>query len=197
MWIDAPDVIPGYACVRSDSYQGAVTGVQHLAEVHYHRRIGLVVGGAGSPNADPRQRGWQDALSAAGLEPGPFARVEWSREGGYAGGQTLLDLSNRPTAIFASSDLQAVGLLRAAHELGVRVPEDLAVIGFDGTKESEYCWPPLTVVAQPVQQMAQAAVQLVLAEDADKAHHAFAPELVIRRSCGCRPPEPTPAADGP
>ena len=185
VWIDAPDVIPGYACVRSDSYQGAVTGVQHLAEVHHHRRIGLVVGGVGSPNADPRQRGWQDALSAAGLEPGPFARVEWSREGGYAGGQTLLDLSNPPTAIFASSDLQAIGVLRAAHERGLRVPEDLAVVGFDGTKESEFCWPPLTVVAQPIVKMAEAAVRLVLDDSRPAVYETLPGELVIRRSCGC------------
>ena len=185
VWIDAPGVIPGYACVRSDSYQGALLGVRHLIEVHGHRRIGLVVGGPGSINADPRQRGWQDALTAAGLEQGPFARVEWSREGGYAGGQTLMDLGDPPTAIFASSDLQAVGVLRAAHERGIRVPEDLAVVAFDGTKESEFCWPPLTVVAQPIDEMAEAAVRLVLDESRPDLYETFVGELVIRRSCGC------------
>ena len=90
-----------------------------------------------------------------------------------------------PTAIFASSDLQAVGLLRAAHERGLRVPEDLAVIGFDGTKEAEFCWPPLTVVAQPIQQMARTAVRLVLDEQRPEGYTAFVGELVVRQSCGC------------
>ena len=112
--------------------------------------------------------------------------MDWSREGGYEAGHRLLSSSNPPTAIFASSDLQAVGLLRAAHERGLRVPEDLAVIGFDGTKESEFCWPPLTVVAQPIQEMARTAVQLVLDDQRPQGHTSFAGELVLRQSCGCR-----------
>jgi LacI family transcriptional regulator len=115
--------------------------------------------------------------------------VEWSREGGYEGGHRLLSSPSPPTAIFASSDLQAVGVLRAAHERGVRVPEDLAVIGFDGTKESEFCWPPLTVVAQPIQEMAKTAVRLVLDEERPEGHTRFAGKLVVRQSCGCLPAE--------
>jgi len=97
-----------------------------------------------------------------------------------------LSLRNPPTAIFASSDLQAVGLLRAAHERGLRVPEDLAVVAFDGTKESEFCWPPLTVVAQPIAEMARTAVRLVLDEDRPESYEQFVGELLIRQSCGCQ-----------
>ena len=78
-----------------------------------------------------------------------------------------------------------MGLLRAAHERGLRVPEDLAVVAFDGTKESEFCWPPLTVVAQPIDEMARAAVRLVLDESRPAPYETFAGELVIRQSCGC------------
>ena len=116
--------------------------------------------------------------------------MEWSREGGYQGGHRLLSSPNPPRAIFASSDLQAVGLLRAAHERGLRVPQDLAVIGFDGTKESEFCWPPLTVVAQPIREMARKAVQLVLDEPPPEGYTPFDGELVIRQSCGCQPEQP-------
>jgi len=186
VWIDAPGPVPGYASVGSDGRLGAALAVQHLIDRHQHRHVGLLVGNSGGPPLDPREQGWQQALHAADLEDGPVARVEWSREGGYAGGQRLLALRNPPTAIFASSDLQAVGLLRAAHERGVRVPDDLAIIAFDGTKESEYCWPPLTVVAQPIREMAQTAVQLVLAPDAQESYHSFVGELLIRQSCGCR-----------
>jgi LacI family transcriptional regulator len=191
VFIDAPGSVPGYASIGTDGLQGAALAVEHLAHVHHHRAVGLVVGGMDSPSADPREQGWHRAARAAELEDGPIARVEWSREGGYEGGYRLLSSPNPPTAIFASSDLQAVGVLRAAHELGLRVPEDLAVIGFDGTKESEYCWPPLTVVAQPIQEMARTAVQLVLDDQPAEGYRAFSGELVIRRSCGCRPDRAT------
>ena len=185
VWIDAPGVIPGYASVGSDGHQGAVTAVEHLVSVHDHRLVGLITGGMASASADPREQGWRHGLTAAGLEHGPVARVDWSREGGYEGGNRLLSMSNPPTAIFASSDLQAVGLLRAAHERGARVPEDLAVIAFDGTKESEFSWPPLTVIAQPIQEMARAAVRLVLEEERRETYERFVGQLVIRKSCGC------------
>jgi LacI family transcriptional regulator len=190
VFIDAPGTVPGHASLGTDGVQGAALAVEHLARVHHHEVIGLVVGGLDSQSADPREQGWQQALRAAGLPDGPIARVDWSREGGYQGGHRLLNSSKAPTAIFASSDLQAVGLLRAAHERGLRVPEDLAVIGFDGTKESEFSWPPLTVVAQPIQQMARTAVQLVLDEQRPEGYTPFVGELVVRQSCGCLQQQP-------
>jgi LacI family transcriptional regulator len=186
VWIDAPGAIPGYASVGCDGRRAAAMAVEHLTAVHNHGTVGVVVGGVDSPSGDPRERGWEQALRSAGLEQGPIARVDWSRDGGYEGGHRLLSLRNPPTAIFASSDLQAVGLLRAAHERGLRVPEDLAVVAFDGTKESEFCWPPLTVVAQPIAEMARTAVRLVLDEDRPESYEQFVGELLIRQSCGCQ-----------
>ena len=191
VFIDAPGAIPGYASVGTDGLRGASLAVEHLVRVHDHETVALIVGGIDSPSADPREQGWQQAIRSAGLEDGPIARVEWSREGGYQGGHRLLSSPNPPRAIFASSDLQAVGLLRAAHERGLRVPQDLAVIGFDGTKESEFCWPPLTVVAQPIREMARMAVQLVLDDRRAEGYTAFGGQLVVRQSCGCRPAQPT------
>jgi LacI family transcriptional regulator len=185
VFIDAPGPIPGYASVGTDGLRGASLAVEHLVRVHQHETIGLVVGGMDSPSGDPREQGWQRAVREAGLQDGPIARVGWSREGGYEGGNRLLSSSSPPTAIFASSDLQAVGLLRAAHERGLLVPEDLAVIAFDGTKESEFSWPPLTVVAQPIQAMARMAIQLVLNEERPEGYTSFDGELVVRQSCGC------------
>ncbi len=190
VFIDASGAIPGHASLGTDGFRGAALAVQHLARVHEHKTIGLVVGGTDSPSGDPREQGWQQGLRAAGLPDGPVARVDWSREGGYEGGHRLLSSSNPPTAIFASSDLQAVGLLRAAHERDLRVPEDLAVIGFDGTKEAEFCWPPLTVIAQPIQEMARTAVQLLIDEQQPEGYTSFDGELVVRRSCGCSPKQP-------
>jgi LacI family transcriptional regulator len=174
-------VLPTVSSVRPAYREGARRGVDHLVE-HGHRVIGLVIGGTGHPE---RELGWQDGLEAAGLEPGPIARTTFSRAGGRAAMITLLQATNRPTAVFASSDLQAVGVLSALHEAGLRVPEDVAVVAFDGTAETEYSWPPLTVVRQPLERMAEAAVSRLI--DGEQAIEAmtFPTELIVRKSCGC------------
>jgi LacI family transcriptional regulator len=185
VWIDSTGPIHGYSAVGLDGERGAAAAVEHLINVHRHRRIGLLVGGVDSPTGDPRERGWQKALRAADLADGPIARVDWSRQGGYEGGRRLLGGRNPPAALFVSSDLQAIGLLRAAHEAGVRIPQDLAVVAFDGTMESEFCWPPLTVIAQPISEMAATAVKLALDPETPRDYHQFEGRLVVRRSCGC------------
>jgi LacI family transcriptional regulator len=93
-----------------------------------------------------------------------------------------------PDAVFAISDLQAIGILRALHEANIRVPDDVALVSFDGTSESEFSWPALTVVRQPIAAMAKAAVAAVLNPSQLTAEHStFDTDLVIRRSCGCHP----------
>ncbi|MFI5690926.1 LacI family DNA-binding transcriptional regulator [Kribbella sp. NPDC051586] len=174
-------VLPTVSSVRPAYREGARRGVEHLVQ-HGHRVVGLIIGGGGHPE---RELGWQDALSAAGLPLGPIARASFSREGGYTAARRLLEATPRPTAIFASSDLQAIGVLRALHESGVRVPEDIAVVAFDGTPETEYTWPPLTVVRQPLEDLAQQAVhRLIEGEPAIEAL-TFPTDLILRRSCGC------------
>lgn len=174
-------VLPTVSSVRPAYREGARRGVEHLLE-HGHQVVGLVIGGTGHPE---RELGWRDALEAAGLEVGPVARTTFSRAGGRAAATSLLQATNRPTAIFASSDLQAVGVLSTLHEAGLRVPEDVAVVAFDGTPETEYTWPPLTVVRQPLERMAEAAVsRLIEGEQAVEAM-TFPTELIVRKSCGC------------
>jgi LacI family transcriptional regulator len=77
-----------------------------------------------------------------------------------------------------------MGLLRAAHEAGLSIPDDIAIVSFDGTQPTEYCWPPLTTVRQPITEMAAAAVAAVV-DPATAAHQLFPVDLLIRRSCGC------------
>jgi LacI family transcriptional regulator len=172
-------VLPSTSSVRPAYREGARRGVEHLIS-HGHRRIGLVIGGAGHPE---RELGWREALAAAGLPEGPIARTTFSRGGGYRAGQTLLH--HEPTGIFASSDLQAIGVLRALHEAGVRVPEDVALVAFDGTRETEYTWPPLTVVRQPVEELARQAVNRLIEGEESTEALTVPTELVLRRSCGC------------
>lgn len=169
-----------------DLVEGARIAVEHLAS-HGHKNIGLAMGTTTGDEADGREQGWLKALADAGLPEGPIARSAFTREGGYAAGKRLLASAQRPTAIFASSDLQAVGLLRALHEAGLSVPGDIAVTSFDGSVEAEYSWPPLTTVEQPVREMAEAAVRALVGADRGEPprHRVFPTRLLVRQSCGC------------
>ena len=113
--------------------------------------------------------------------------VAFSRAGGYEGGKKLLNQATRPTAIFASSDMQAIGVLRALHEAGLQVPGDVAIVTFDGSIESEFSWPPLTAVRQPTRLMAEAAVEALIGDSRTQSarYLSFPTELVVRISCGC------------
>lgn len=183
--IDCPGPVPGRRTVGSDAVGAAEMLVNHLLE-HGRRRIGMVIGEGGFGDPDPREQGWRRALRAAGLSDGAIVRVPWSREGGYAGAAALLDRDPTLDAVFASNDQQAIGLLRALHERRVGVPDDIAVVSFDGTKESEFAWPSLTVARQPLPELAAAALALLdQPATARGVHRQFQTELVRRASCGC------------
>lgn len=183
--IDCPGPVPGRRTVGTDAGGAAEMLVTHLL-AHGRRRIGLVVGDKGFGNPDPHERGWRRALRAAGLADGPIVQVPFSREGGYAGGLAILEEGPDLDAVFASSDLQGIGLVRALHEKSVRIPEDVAVVTFDGTKESEFCWPPLTVARQRLPELAEAAIGLIDTPDfASGTHIQIEADLILRESCGC------------
>ncbi|WP_374200887.1 MULTISPECIES: LacI family DNA-binding transcriptional regulator [Micrococcaceae] len=177
---------PGFNSIGVDLAAGARIAVEHLIG-HGHTNIGLAMGTNVSGATDGREVGWREALQEAGLPEGPIVYSAFTRPGGYTAGQRLLASVNRPTAIFATSDMQAIGLLRAVHEAGLSVPGQMAVASFDGSAESEYSWPPLTTVEQPVAAMAEAAVAaLVGASRGEKPRHRIFPTtLHIRQSCGC------------
>ncbi|GAB3831747.1 LacI family DNA-binding transcriptional regulator [Kribbella italica] len=162
---------------------GARTGVEHLIG-HGHEQIGLVMGVDRSGWSPERELGWRDALTAAGLPEGPVAWGHFTRQGGYEAAQQLIE-QGPPPAIFASSDLQAVGVLRALHEAGLDVPGDVAVLSFDGTAESEFSWPPLSVVRQPLERMARDAVARLVDGETAIEQLTYPTELILRRSCGC------------
>ncbi|WP_394771395.1 LacI family DNA-binding transcriptional regulator [Lacisediminihabitans sp.] len=178
----------GFSSVGVNFREASRLAVEHLI-AHGHRNIGIISGLTGGTTTRDRELGWADALAAAGLPEGPMVRADFGRIGGYEAGRRLLALPDRPTAVYSLSDMQAVGLLRSVHEAGVRVPEDLAVISFDGSAESEYSWPPLTAMRQPVADMARAAIEaLSHGVTGVTNHQTFRAELVVRRSCGCDAP---------
>ena len=181
--IDRSLPIPGYAAVGANSREGARVLVEHLITVHGHQSIPLITGGESS--ADPREQGWGDAFQSHDLPPGPIMRTNFSYRGGYEATRRLLNWPTPPRAIFAAADQLGIGALKAIRRAGLRCPEDIAVVSYDGTTESEYCWPPLTVARQPIQAMAEAAVAAVLEPSSSAAYQQFATELIIRESCGC------------
>ncbi len=177
---------PGFNSVGVDLAAGAKIAVEHLIG-HGHTNIALAMGTNVGHDYDLREEGWLQALTAAGLPEGPIVRRDFTRAGGYSAGQRLLASANRPTAIFASSDMQAIGILRAIHEAGLTVPGDIAMTSFDGSAEAEYCWPALTTVEQPVRAMAEAAVNALVGSSRGQApqQRIFPTQLRIRQSCGC------------
>jgi LacI family transcriptional regulator len=181
--IDCATFFPGYAAVGADGRHGARMLVDHLITVHGHQSIALITGDQTS--TDPRERGWSEALQAHNLPPGPIVRTTFGRHGGYESAVELLSWVTRPSAIFSASDQLSIGALKAIREAGLSCPQDIAVVSYDGTSESEYCWPPLTVARQPIQTMAEAAVSMILDHSSSASHQLFDTELVIRESCGC------------
>jgi LacI family transcriptional regulator len=176
---------PGYAGIGPDAEGGAYALVEHLVDAHGHRSVALIMGASSEKIPEPREKGWARVFEFRGLPPGPVVRSSFDREGGYTAAQQMLRWREPPTAMFASSDQQATGALRAIREASLRCPEDVALVSFDGTQETAFTWPPLTVARQPVRAMAQAAIAAVLEPTGDASYQQFDIELVIRESCGC------------
>lgn len=184
--LDCPGPILGQRSVGSAAQAGAATLVGHLID-HGRRRIGLIIGQDGFGSPDPRERGWRSALKAAGLTEVPIKSAPFTRQGGYESGLALLAEVDDLDGVFASNDLQAIGLVHALHERGVRIPEDVAVVSFDGTQEAEFCWPPLTVAEQDLAALASAALDLLSTAPGARGSHIEVPTtLKTRTSCGCQ-----------
>lgn len=172
--------VDGVTGVGADRYQGGRLATEHLVQ-HGHERIGFIGPGV----EGRRRRAWMDVLAESGGTPVELPATDFSRTRGYLAGQALAAMPDPPTAVFISSDEQAIGVLLALHEGGVRVPEDLAIVSFDGSQEAAYCWPPLTTVAQPLEEMVGLAVERMLGAHSDYVE--LPTTLVVRRSCGCTP----------
>ncbi|MGN8050919.1 LacI family DNA-binding transcriptional regulator [Curtobacterium sp. 22159] len=176
----------GHATVDSDNEEGGVQAVQHLLALG-HTRIAHLHGRADLASAQLRQAGYRRALTDAGIP----VDERLVRDGGYqedqsaAAARDLLSMPDRPTAVFAANDSSAVGVLRAASELGLRVPEDLSVVGFDDVPQASMTTPPLTTVAQPLTELGSRAVDMLLTMlrgEPASAHVRLPTTLRVRRS---------------
>ncbi|MFG2133267.1 LacI family DNA-binding transcriptional regulator [Streptomyces sp. NPDC048751] len=178
--LDAPTV-------GAANWSGGLTATEHLLSLG-HRRIGLIAGPPRLLCSRARFDGYRAALEAAGIPVDASLVVpgDFHPESGFTGCNTLLDLPEPPTALFAASDQMALGAIEALRRRGLRVPEDMSVVGFDDLPEVRWSAPPLTTVRQPLADMGKVAVRTVLRlardEQPDSPRVELGTELVIRSS---------------
>jgi len=177
---------------------GAQRLVEHLIDVHGCRRIGFLQGPKGNEDSEGRQAGYKRALKARGIAADPelIGYGGFNEEEASATIQEWLARSIPFDAVFAGDDDAATGVLAALHRAGVRVPQDVRVVGFDDSAVSRFLSPPLTTVRAPIEAVGREAIrQLVRVIRGEPAEplSLMPTELVIRESCGC---QPQPAAPG-
>lgn len=182
--VDSPPD-PRYAGIETAHAAGSAAATTHLLELG-HDRIAHIAGPASSYAAAERERGWRATLDAAGVEPGPLLRGEWTSASGFATGGMLLDASAEghlsASAVVVANDQMALGVLRAATERGIRVPDRLSVVGFDDVDDAQNYSPALTTVRQPFDELGRGAVAAVL-DDAEAGSRVVVPApLVVRAS---------------
>lgn len=197
--VDVPDAAPVVAVdphagvstlptIDSQNLEGAVAATEHLIELG-HRRIGFLGGRPDLESARLREQGYRQALESAGIaiDPELITVGEFTLESAEVPARELLTLDDRPTAVFAANDLSAIKTMEVAHELGLGVPDDLSVVGFDNIPESALTHPPLTTVDQSIQDMGYQAVRMLvdlIDHPSSKPIHLTLPtELVVRQSC--------------
>jgi LacI family transcriptional regulator len=183
----------GIPAVSAAHRAGAKAATDHLLALG-HRRIAFVTGPRGWAATEERLEGYHAALAAAGVLPASELIVEggdWEIPSGHEAAVRLFELGERPTAIFASNDNMAVGVLRAAREHGITVPDDLSVVGFDDAVLAPIVTPALTTVRQPLAELGRTAVSLLMRmldrQRVEALRVELATRLVVRSSTGPAP----------
>lgn len=180
-----PD-LPPTTFVDVDNYQGACDAVSHLLEKG-HRKIAIISSTRSLNAGKERLRGYEETMKKAGLTPRPewVVACDYSETAAYEKMNQLLEGDDPPTAVFTQSDLFAWGAIKAAWARGLRVPEDIGVIGFDDVSEMSQATLPLTTVRQPVFQLGETAAQLLLEKfsgQSEAKNIILQPQLIVRDS---------------
>ncbi|MFL6245290.1 MAG: LacI family DNA-binding transcriptional regulator [Thermoanaerobaculia bacterium] len=182
--------VEGRTSITVDNAGGARDVVRHLRSAG-HQQIAFIAGPPHNADAEQRRRGFRAETRAAGIEavelPGFF-----TEESGHEAGQQILALRPRPTAVFAANDSMAIGALSAFREAGLRVPEDVALVGFDDIPIARFLTPPLTTVRVDIAELGRRAVTHVIGAvesgDGTKKRDVIKTTLVVRESCGSQLP---------
>ncbi len=186
--VDPHAECPAYPSVISTNREGAISAVSYLLALG-HRRIGFIAGRPELQSARRRLEAYKDTLLQAGIEIDPDLIVtgDFTTETGRICARRLLQLPNPPTAIFAANDQTALGVYQAAQGSGLRIPDNLSVIGFDNIPEAAHAFPGLTTIDQSVDKMGYLATQVLIRmienEDLETDVFKVPTQLVIRESC--------------
>lgn len=187
--VDPNNETPDCPAIIATNRDGALSAMHYLLELG-HRRIGYVGGRTDLQSAIRRLQGYSDGLQQAGIEVNQdlITVGDFTRASGYKCGMELLTKGERPTAVFAANDRSAFGLVDAAQELGLKIPDDLSVIGFDNIPETAFYQSiGLTTVSQSVQQMGSVAtdmlVTLINKKQLDEKLFKMPTQLIVRGSC--------------
>jgi LacI family transcriptional regulator len=177
---------PHYPAVHATNYQGGVDAMQYLLGLG-HRRIAHISGRAELESSNRRLKGYLESLERAGLaiDPDLIMPGDYTTKTGAEAARVLLSLERPPTAIFASNDQTAIGVYQVAEEMGLRIPQDLSVIGFDNITESKYMG--LTSIDQFISEMGFVATQMLIRlineEPLENQTYRMQTQLVVRTSC--------------
>ncbi len=175
-------------CVGPGDRYGAQLATQHLVDLG-HRRIGYINGMDEWQEAQDRLSGFRDVLLQNGLpiDESLIRQGDWGVDSGYQAAQELLSLREAPTAIFAANDVMALGVIYAAQEVGLKIPGDIALVGYDDRDFAAWIRPSLTTIRMPSYEMGRAAARLLLeqlsGEELEDATQVPG-QLIIRESCG-------------
>jgi LacI family transcriptional regulator len=174
--------------VGTTNKQGGYDGTQYLIELG-HRRIGFITGNMEIACARDRLEGYQLSLTDNGIAFDPLLVQEgdFLQQRGYSCTLELLNLAEPPTAIFASNDISALGVMEAVRDRGLHIPDDISILGFDDIPQIEHVHPPLTTIRQPLADMGRVAAQLLMTyitnPETDAKRIELPTELIIRQSC--------------
>lgn len=175
--------------VRMDDRDASQEMTEYLMSLG-HKRIGFISGPPDHKSSELRIGGFEKALRAGGqkLDKSLVFQGDFTYVSGMERAAEMLAMKDAPTAIFASNDDMAAGAIAAAHQAGLRVPEDVSIVGFDDTKNASAMWPPLTTVRQPIREMARSAIEILASKGKSTkqvlTHTVLDHELVIRKSAG-------------
>jgi DNA-binding LacI/PurR family transcriptional regulator len=181
----AADLGDNSSSVIYDQGYGVELAVQHLIDLG-HRQIAEISGDPRMFDTKLRHDAWLNTLKKNDIEPGPSVPGRFTVPGGYDAAKELLENRYPFTAIFAGNDRMAIGAIYAVNECGLRVPEDISIVGYDNVEHSPYTQPPLTTVAQDFHKLGRLAAEYLLSliEDPETPVHqrVLSPELIIRQS---------------
>ena len=183
---------PTFSSIMIDNYGGARLATEHLLSLG-RRRIGHLAGPLAWREARARHDGWRDALRDAGVEAGPVVPGNWSSASGEGGFEQMLELEPDMDAVFSGNDQMALGIFHAAHRRGIAIPDDLAVVGFDGLVEAAQFTPSLTTISQPLGELGQLAVRELLGLVDEEPGHGVVRSLTLSTELIIRESAPAPA----